>query len=133
MLWDYEVADFLKNIRTQKTSTHPFFSKLKKQLDEYFSGHRKKFDIPLTLNGTEFQLKAWKTLQKIPYGKTLSYTEQAQALNSQAVRAIGTANSKNPINIIIPCHRVTRQDGSLGGYAGGVTVKRNLLQIENSL
>jgi methylated-DNA-[protein]-cysteine S-methyltransferase len=104
------------------------------QLDEYFEGKRKGFDLPLDLEGTDFQMKVWKALEKIPYGKTRSYTEIAQKINHpKAVRAVGTANAKNPICIIIPCHRVIAANGSLGGYSGtgGAQAKARLLQLEN--
>ena len=102
------------------------------QLDEYFAGKRKKFDIPLNPHGTVFQLSVWKTLQTIPYGKTRSYKHIAQAIgNPKACRAVGLANNKNPIWIIIPCHRVIGADGALTGYGGGLRMKKKLLEIEN--
>ena len=102
------------------------------QLDEYFAGKRKKFDIPLNPQGTAFQLSVWKALQAIPYGKTRSYKQIAQTIgNPKACRAVGLANNKNPIWIIIPCHRVIGADGALTGYGGGLKMKKNLLEIEN--
>lgn len=102
-----------------------------KQLNEYFSGHRKTFNLKIRFQGTDFQKKAWLHLQKIPYGKTKSYTEQAAAAGFEnATRAIGTANGRNPISIIVPCHRVIRADGSLGGYGGGLPTKKFLLSLE---
>ena len=104
------------------------------QLDEYFVGKRKKFDIPLNPHGTEFQLSVWKALQAIPYGKTRSYKQIAQAIgNPKACRAVGLANNKNPIWIIIPCHRVIGADGDLTGYGGGLKMKKKLLEIENRI
>ena len=101
------------------------------QFKEYFEGKRKKFDIPLLLRGTEFQLSVWKALQKIPYGKTCSYKEIAgMAGNPKACRAAGMANNRNPITIIIPCHRVIGSDGSLTGYGGGLDKKQYLLELE---
>ena len=101
------------------------------QLDEYFAGKRKKFDIPLNPHGTAFQLSVWKALQAIPYGKTRSYKQIAQAIgNPKACRAVGLANNKNPIWIIIPCHRVIGADGALTGYGGGLKMKEKLLAIE---
>ena len=101
------------------------------QLGEYFTGKRKIFDIPLAPQGTEFQLSVWKALQKIPYGKTRSYKEIAEAAgNQKACRAAGMANNRNPIAIIIPCHRVIGADGSLTGYGGGLDKKRYLLELE---
>lgn len=102
-----------------------------KQLQEYFSGKRKIFDLPLAPSGTEFQQKVWSSLQKIPYGKTNSYKEIAESIgNIKAARAVGMANNKNPILILIPCHRVIGANGKLVGYAGGLEVKEKLLKIE---
>lgn len=101
------------------------------QLDEYFAGIRKIFDLPLLCKGTEFQRQAWQVLQKIPYSQTLSYSAQANQINNpKAVRAIGLANSKNPISIIIPCHRVVGANGKLTGYNGGIERKDFLLKHE---
>ncbi|MCC3669823.1 methylated-DNA--[protein]-cysteine S-methyltransferase [Terrisporobacter mayombei] len=102
-----------------------------KQLKEYFEGNRMKFDLPLYARGTEFQKKVWNELLNIPYGETKSYKDIAVAIgNEKACRAIGMANNKNPIPIIIPCHRVIGSNGKLVGYAGGVNVKEKLLNIE---
>lgn len=101
------------------------------QLDEYFSGQRKIFNIPLSANGTEFQIKVWQALTTIPYGQTWSYQDLANAINNpKAVRAVGLANGKNPISIIVPCHRVIGKNGKLTGYAGGVERKAQLLELE---
>jgi methylated-DNA-[protein]-cysteine S-methyltransferase len=101
------------------------------QLDEYFSGLRKTFDLPLSLAGTSFQQKVWKALQQIPYGKTISYAQLAQSVdNAKACRAVGSANGKNPVAIIVPCHRVINADGKLGGFACGVEIKKQLLDWE---
>ena len=103
----------------------------RKQLAQYFAGDRKKFDIPLDLRGTQFQVKAWKTLTRIPFGETISYGEQAKAMrNSKAFRAVGSANGKNPIPIVVPCHRVIASDGGLGGYSLGLKMKRQLMKLE---
>lgn len=102
-----------------------------KQLEEYFRGVRKDFDLPLEPNGTEFQRRVWKSLIEIPYGETRSYSEIAKAIgNEKACRAVGMANNKNPIPIIIPCHRVIGVNGKLVGYAGGLDVKEKLLKLE---
>ena len=102
-----------------------------KQLKEYFEGNRVKFDLPLDARGTEFQKKVWNELLNIPYGETKSYRDIAVAIgNEKACRAIGMANNKNPIPIIIPCHRVSGSNGKLVGYAGGLNVKEKLLNIE---
>jgi len=109
----------------------PLIKKAAAQLDEYFNGKRKKFDLPLKLNGTDFQVDVWKALQKIPFGETRSYGEIARAIgNPKAVRAVGMANNRNPIVIIVPCHRVIGHDGSLTGYGGGLELKRRLLELE---
>lgn len=102
-----------------------------RQLDEYFAGSRKEFDLPLCPKGTDFQKKDWKALCSIPYGQTRTYKEIAQAIGCpKGFRAVGLANNKNPIMIIIPCHRVIGSDGSLTGYAGGTHIKQYLLELE---
>lgn len=103
------------------------------QLDEYFQGKRTTFSSPFKLTGTPFQLAVWKELQNIPYGKTTSYKEIAQKINKpKAYRAVGMANNKNPLPIIIPCHRVIGSNGKLIGYAGGLKLKNYLLELEKS-
>ena len=101
------------------------------QLKEYLSGKRKNFDIEIEMIGTEFQKKVWKELLNIPYGETRSYKDIAIAIgNGKACRAVGNANNKNPIAIIVPCHRVVGSNGSMTGYAGGLDIKEKLLKIE---
>jgi methylated-DNA-[protein]-cysteine S-methyltransferase len=103
------------------------------QLTEYFEGNRKQFNLPLEFEGTEFQQKVWKELTKIPFGQTISYGKLAGALGSELlVRAVGTANGRNPIGIIVPCHRVIGGQGDLVGYAGGLWRKQWLLEHESS-
>ena len=110
-----------------------YFEPLKQQLDEYFKGTRKEFDLPLVLKGTDFQKEVWKELLRIPYGSTRSYKQQSIALNNlKAIRAVASANGMNRIAIIIPCHRVIGEDGSMTGYGGGIWRKKRLLDIENS-
>ncbi|WP_156299382.1 methylated-DNA--[protein]-cysteine S-methyltransferase [Streptobacillus canis] len=105
--------------------------KVKKQLLEYFNGDRKVFELPLKFEGTDFQKSVWNTLVKIPYGNTKSYKDIAKEINNEkSCRAVGGANNKNPIPIIIPCHRVINKNGSLGGYNGGEYIKRYLLELE---
>ena len=105
--------------------------KTKKELMEYFDGKRKIFDIPIKLNGTDFQVKVWKELLKLPYGETCSYLDIAKKIgNPNAARAVGMANNKNKIQIIIPCHRVIGSNKKLIGYAGGIKVKEKLLKLE---
>ena len=105
----------------------------KTQLDAYFRGERKGFDLPLLPKGTAFQQKVWKALTEIPYGETRTYGEIATAVgNPKAARAVGMANNKNPIGIIIPCHRVVGASGKLVGYAGGMDRKEWLLELEKA-
>ena len=103
-----------------------------RQLREYFDGKRKKFSLKLDLSGTAFQESAWRALATIPYGQTISYSQQAKRIRKPlAVRAVGSANGKNPVAIVLPCHRVISANGSLGGYGGGLNVKRKLLALES--
>lgn len=102
-----------------------------KELNEYFNKKRKEFSVPIQLEGTNFQKKVWHALCQIPYGETRSYKDIAQKINNpKACRAIGSANHKNPICIIVPCHRIIQNDGKIGGYAGGINIKQQLLDIE---
>ena len=111
----------------------PLVKKAAAQLEEYFALRRKKFDLPLHLEGRAFSLSVWQALRAIPYGETCSYGEVAARVgNPRASRAVGMANNRNPIAIIIPCHRVIGRNGSLTGYAGGLDVKRYLLELETS-
>ncbi len=108
-----------------------YFDALRKQLEQYFKGDLRKFDIPLDLVGTEFQKQAWLGLLQIPYGSTITYAKQAKRLGRpSAVRAVANANGKNKISIILPCHRVIGADGTLTGYGGGIWRKKKLLEIE---
>jgi methylated-DNA-[protein]-cysteine S-methyltransferase len=108
------------------------FAEVVRQLKSYFAGQRTSFHVPLVLEGTEFQKKVWTALQKIPYGETVSYQELAVAIGRpKAVRAVGAANGANPIPIIIPCHRVIGNDGSLTGFGGGLPLKKRLLELES--
>jgi methylated-DNA-[protein]-cysteine S-methyltransferase len=103
----------------------------KHQLQEYFQGQRQSFTLPLAPPGTPFQQRVWQELQRIPFGTTLTYRELAQCLGMlQAARAVGHANGRNPLAIVIPCHRLIGSDGHLRGYAGGITLKQRLLQHE---
>jgi len=103
------------------------------QLREYFTGVRRQFDLPLAAGGTAFQQRVWRALGNIPYGELRSYSDIARALeNDKAVRAVGAANGRNPIPIVVPCHRVIGSDGSLTGFAGGLEVKRALLTLEGA-
>ena len=103
----------------------------KKQLENYFDGKMKSFELPLYLDGTPFQKKVWSALIKIPYGKTVSYSDIAKKIkNKNAVRAVGSANGKNKFPILIPCHRVISKNGTLGGYSSGERIKKWLLEHE---
>lgn len=136
ILWDIdrdysEYENILSQIKKSKNET--LISQTKKQLNEYFQGKRKQFDLPLVLNGTDFQMKAWRQLQKIPYGKVITYGEQATKIgNKNKARPIGVANGSNPIPIVIPCHRVIGSNGHLVGFGGGVDKKAYLLQLEQN-
>ena len=111
----------------------PILRQTVEELAEYFEGKRKRFTIPLDIHGTPFQKIVWNQLQKIPYGKTVSYKEIASQINRvNACRAVGNANGKNPLCIVIPCHRVIASDGTLGGYSGGLATKIKLLNLENN-
>ncbi|MGF1905707.1 methylated-DNA--[protein]-cysteine S-methyltransferase [Aliivibrio salmonicida] len=110
---------------------HPILRLTVSQLKEYFNGERREFSIPLAANGTEFQNKVWQALTTIPYGETWCYKDLAIAVgNPKASQAVGGANGKNPISIIVPCHRVIGKNGSLTGYAGGLDIKDALLKLE---
>ena len=114
-------------------SSHEFSKNVETQLSEYLNGSREEFDISLDLVGTEFQIKVWKELTKINYGQTSSYGDLAKKIKlNKGARAIGGANNKNPVMIIVPCHRVIQSDGKLGGYAGGIELKQRLLDLEQN-
>lgn len=116
------------NIKLEKT---PLLAEAERQLDQYFRGKRKSFELPLFYAGTQFQESVWEALLTIPYGETRSYGAIAQQIgNPKAPRAVGLANNRNPIAIIIPCHRVIGADGSLVGFGGGLDFKRFLLDLE---
>ena len=107
------------------------FGEVRAQLADYFDGRRTVFNLPLAMQGTPFQVRAWTALQDIPYGETISYGEQARRIGRPAdPRAVGQANGRNPIAVIVPCHRVIGANGSLTGYGGGLERKRHLLELE---
>ena len=131
--------DFITLLRFEKIapsknmiiSNNKLLEQACQQLDEYFIGVRKEFNLPLNPQGTPFMQKVWQALQKIPYGQTKSYQEIAQEIgNIKACRAVGLANNHNPIAIFIPCHRVIGKNGQLTGYRGGLTIKQQLLNLE---
>ena len=104
------------------------------QLSEYFAGHRHSFDLPLSPEGTAFQQNVWSALKRIPYGEVRSYRDIAESLDKpKAVRAVGAANGRNPLPIVVPCHRVIGSDGSLTGFAGGLEAKKILLRLEGAI
>jgi methylated-DNA-[protein]-cysteine S-methyltransferase len=116
---------------TENASAQAILVETKKQLEQYFAGKRTSFDVALDLVGTDFQVQAWRALCRIPFGKTISYGQQAASIKKpKAFRAVGSANGKNPIPIIVPCHRVVASDGSLGGYSLGLRMKKQLLALE---
>lgn len=109
----------------------PLFAEVARQLAEYFAAARETFELPFTLNGTRFQLRVWSALREIPYGRTCTYGQLAERIGCpRATRAVGLANGRNPIGVIVPCHRVIGADGSLTGYGGGMERKRMLLALE---
>src|SRR5271157_2350225 len=115
------------HLQESKSALAPYLA----ELDEYFAGRRREFSFPLDLRGTEFQLACWRALLEIPYGETRSYRDLARAIgHPQAFRAVGMSNNRNPIAIVVPCHRVIAADGSLCGYGGGLDIKRKLLHFE---
>ncbi len=117
--------------RSTEKERSPFLKEVAKQLDEYFKGERREFQIPLNPKGTEFQKRVWQELTNIPYGETCSYKDIAERVNNpKGYRAVGLANNRNPITIVIPCHRVIGSDGKLVGYGGGLHIKRFLLELE---
>jgi methylated-DNA-[protein]-cysteine S-methyltransferase len=118
----------------RRAPDHPILMRTAAQLDEYFAGSRTTFDLPLDLQGTRFQLAAWRSLARIPFGTTTSYGQQAAALGiPKAARALGAANGANPVCIVLPCHRVIGADGSLTGFGGGLPTKQWLLDHEVSV
>ena len=109
----------------------PVLLQAERELEEYFAGRRTAFSVPLSMHGTPFQLRVWRALTEIPYGETLSYGELARRIgNPKACRAVGMANHVNPLPVFVPCHRVVGANGGLTGYAGGLDIKRLLLELE---
>jgi methylated-DNA-[protein]-cysteine S-methyltransferase len=129
---DQKIQSALKANYVEKKSS--IIEETKSQLNQYIDQNRSDFDIPLCFIGTDFQKKVWNALLKIPYAKTMTYSALAKQLgNIKAIRAVATANGANPISIIVPCHRIIGSDGSMVGYAGGLDVKKRLLQLEGGL
>jgi methylated-DNA-[protein]-cysteine S-methyltransferase len=131
VIWPPDSGRIRLTGRPRRDPEHPFLVSATRQLDEYFEGTRTEFDVPLDVEGTRFQLAAWRALSAIPYGTTVSYGHQARQLGiPTAARALGAANRANPVCIIVPCHRVIGADGSLTGFAGGLERKRFLIDHE---
>lgn len=121
----------VQDAQVDRAPEHPLLQRAVQQLEEYFSGQRMKFDLPLLLHGTEFQRTVWEELLRIPYGSTRSYGAIAACIGSpKAARAVGMACNRNPIAIVVPCHRVVGSNGTLTGYAGGLSRKQFLLELE---
>ena len=131
ILWSTEDSPRVPVGDNLNATEHPVLGAARQQLEEYFEGSRREFDIPLDPIGTEFQQQAWLALRQIPYGETVSYGQQAERLGDRnKARAVGAANGKNPISIVVPCHRVVGASGSLTGFAGGLDRKSWLLDHE---
>jgi len=131
VLWENENPKRVRLAELLEEAQHPVLLETARQLNEYFAGQRRQFDLPLDFEGTDFQQKVWQALLSIPFGETRSYKQIAEQIgNPKAVRAVGAANGKNPISIIAPCHRVIGASGKLVGFAGGLENKDILLKIE---
>lgn len=132
VLWENENPKRVRLAELLEEAQHPVLLETARQLNEYFAGQRRQFDLPLDFEGTDFQQKVWQALLSIPFGETRSYKQIAEQIgNPKAVRAVGAANGKNPISIIAPCHRVIGASGKLVGFAGGLENKDILLKIEH--
>lgn len=132
VFWERATPLFIKNLKLIHQDEHEILCIAEKQLSEYFLNKRQKFELPIQSYGTEFQRSVWNALRSIPFGESRTYKQIAQQIgNVKAVRAVGLANGKNPIAIIVPCHRVIGANGSLVGFAGGLENKQKLLQLED--
>lgn len=134
ILWECDTAGrarFAQALPALPGSDHPILDAAQRELAEYFAGERTSFKVPLRAEGTEFQRRVWRELQQIPYGSSCSYGELARAIGRPtACRAVGAANGRNPLCIVVPCHRVIGQNGKLTGFAGGLKAKSHLLALE---
>jgi len=131
ILWENDDPRRVALATAKEDKNHPVLLEVERQLNDYFSGNRKKFSVPLDFRGTDFQKKVWAALLTIPFGETRSYGQIARQINNpNAVRAVGAANGRNPISIIAPCHRVIGSTGKLTGFAGGLKAKARLLALE---
>lgn len=132
ILWENDTPDRVPLDWGAEQADHPVLKAAAVQLNDYFKGELTQFDLPLDPIGTAFQVQVWQTLATIPYGQTLSYAELAQRVGRpKAARAVGAANGKNPLSIVLPCHRVIGANGQLTGFAGGLAAKSQLLALEN--
>ena len=133
VLWQNDKPTRVRLNELVEDATHPILLDTERELGEYFAGKRKTFSVPLEMRGTSFQKNVWHALLAIPFGETRSYGQLAKQLgNPQAMRAVGAANGRNPISIIVPCHRVIGASGKLTGFAGGLETKAQLLNLEES-
>jgi methylated-DNA-[protein]-cysteine S-methyltransferase len=131
VLWEDDDPSRVRLGAMKENASHPILIQAQQQLEEYFAGTRRKFTVKLDPDGTAFQRKVWNALRTIPFGETRSYGQIADQIGSRrAVRAVGAANGRNPLSIIVPCHRVIGADGTLTGFAGGLEVKARLLALE---
>jgi methylated-DNA-[protein]-cysteine S-methyltransferase len=131
ILWENDRPTRVRVTIAGQDRTHPLLLEAERQLAEYFAGHRQRFTLPLDPSGTAFQRDVWDALATIPFGETRSYSQiAAQIGRPQAVRAVGAANGRNPLSIVVPCHRVIGSTGALTGFAGGLDVKARLLALE---
>jgi methylated-DNA-[protein]-cysteine S-methyltransferase len=131
ILWENDSPRRVRLSELVANEQHPVLVETERQLGEYFAGKRKTFSVPLDMRGTRFQKNVWESLLAIPFGETRSYAHLAQQLgNPRATRAVGAANGRNPVSIIVPCHRVIGSSGKLTGFAGGLDVKAHLLSLE---
>ena len=131
VLWQNDKPTRVRLNELTEDARHPLLLETERQLGEYFAGKRKTFSVPLDMRGTSFQKNVWHALLAIPFGETRSYGQLAKQLgNPQAMRAVGAANGRNPISIIVPCHRVIGSSGKLTGFAGGLETKAHLLSLE---
>ncbi len=134
ILWPEDDPSRVRLSPTTEQADHPVLASTAQQLDEYFAGERRDFDVPLDAVGTDFQLAAWSALRTIEFGTTVSYGEQAARMGDRRkARAVGAANGRNPISIVVPCHRVVGSNGALTGFAGGVDTKAWLLDHERQV
>jgi methylated-DNA-[protein]-cysteine S-methyltransferase len=133
ILWENDKPQRVPLVSLMEDQRQPLLLQTERELQEYFAGERSEFSLPLDLRGTEFQRAVWRVLQTIPFGTTLTYGEiAAQLARPSASRAVGAANGRNPVSIVVPCHRVIGSTGKLTGFAGGLEIKARLLALESS-